>query len=86
MSLEHLPKPENLPIDWSVPDKSWMEQPVNMRAGTYSYPAKPKNLKALQLPNPREWAVTDDDWKLPDGWRFIPARLAPRVSSGLPGL
>ena len=34
-------------------------------------PAKPKNLEALGLPNPREWSPPDEDWKLPDNWKKI---------------
>jgi len=71
MSLEGLPKPEKLPIDWKTPDKPWMEQPVDFKHGTFSYPAMPKNLKYMGMPNPREWSVTDEDWKLPDNWREI---------------
>jgi Fe-S oxidoreductase len=46
-----------------------METPVDFRPGCYLYPGKARNLSALDLPNPRDWAVTDDDWQLPDNWR-----------------
>ena len=36
-----------------------------------SYPAAGKNLKYLDIPNPREWSPTDEDWKLPDNWQEI---------------
>jgi Fe-S oxidoreductase len=74
MSLEKMPKPEDLLRSTdlrSMPEKPWMEQPADFRDGTYSYPAAPKNLKYLGLPNPREWSPTDEDWKLPDNWKEI---------------
>ena len=71
MSLEGLHKPENLPIDWKTPEKPWMETPVDFKHGTYSYPALPKNLRAMGMANPREWSVADEDLKLPDNWREV---------------
>jgi len=71
MSLEGLPKPEDTQIDFKPPKKPWMETPANFKPGTYSYPAAAKNLKALDMPNPREWSATDEDWKLPDNWQEI---------------
>jgi Fe-S oxidoreductase len=58
-----------LSVDWHPPKTGWMETPVDFRHGTYIYPGKVKNLKVLDLPNPRDWSVTDDDWQLPDGWK-----------------
>jgi len=60
-----------LKVDHNPPKSEWMDTPVDFRPGSYIYPGKPKNLKILDLPNPREWAVTDDDWKLPDNWKEI---------------
>jgi len=60
-----------LNVDWRPPKTPWMDTPVDFRHGTYIYPGKPKNLQILGLPNPREWAVTDEDWKLPDNWKQI---------------
>jgi Fe-S oxidoreductase len=73
MSVDKLPKPEELlKIDLDrPPETAWMDTPADFRAGTFSYPAAPKNLKRLGLPNPREWSPTDDDWKLPDNWKEI---------------
>ena len=51
------------------PKTDWMDTPTDFTLGSYIYPGKPKNLKVLDLPNPRDWAVTDDDWKLPDDWK-----------------
>jgi Fe-S oxidoreductase len=71
MSFEHLPKPENMPIDHKPPEKPWMETPTVFKPGTYSYPTAAKNLRILDMPNAREWSPTDEDWKLPDNWREI---------------
>jgi len=60
-----------LKLDWEPPDTSWMDTPVDLRPGTFIYPGKPKNLRILDLPNPRDWAVTDEDWQLPEGWKKI---------------
>ncbi len=51
------------------PRTDWMDTPVDMRPGTFIYPGKAKNLKILDLPNARDWAVTEEDWHLPDGWK-----------------
>jgi Fe-S oxidoreductase len=58
-----------LKLDWRPPNTAWMDTPVDIRPGSFIYPGKAKNLKVLDLPNPRDWAVTDDDWKLPEGWK-----------------
>lgn len=71
MSLDTLPKPEDFKIDFTPPDKPWMEQPVKFKPGTYSYPGAAKHLKYLGMGNPREWSPTDPDWKLPDNWKEI---------------
>ncbi len=71
MSLESLPKPADLKVDLKTPQKPWMEQPVNFKPGTYSYPGAAKNLRKLDMANPREWSPTDADWKLPDNWQEI---------------
>jgi Fe-S oxidoreductase len=63
---EDLLAPDNTP-----PRTGWMDTPVDFRRGTYIYPGKAKNLKVLGLPNPRDWAVTDADWKLPENWQRI---------------
>jgi Fe-S oxidoreductase len=62
---------ELLQIDWNPPATGWMDTPVDLRKGTYIYPGKPKNLKILDLPNAREWAVENPDWTLPEGWQRI---------------
>lgn len=71
MELHDLPKPEELQIDWKTPETGWLDTPLNIREGTYSYPAAAKNLRYLDMANPREWSVTEEDWKLPDNWQQI---------------
>jgi Fe-S oxidoreductase len=67
--------------NYDPPRTAWMDTPVDFRRGTYIYPGKPKNLRVLDLPNPREWAVTDDDWKLPEDWkRIVLEGIADRLS------
>ena len=58
-------------VDHTPPKTGWQDTPVDLRAGSYIYPGKAKNLKILDLPNPREWAVTDKDWKLQEDWKKI---------------
>ena len=60
-----------LNINTTPPPTPWMDTPVDLRRGTFIYPGKPKHLKTVDLPNPREWAVTDADWKLQDDWKKI---------------
>jgi Fe-S oxidoreductase len=73
MSLEKMPKPEALiaPDELTTPETAWMNTPVNFRDGTYSYPGAAKNLRYLEMANPREWSPTAEDWKLPENWQEI---------------
>ncbi|MFC1888691.1 sulfate reduction electron transfer complex DsrMKJOP subunit DsrK, partial [Thermodesulfobacteriota bacterium] len=68
---EYYKQEDLLNIDYSPPSTSWMDTPVDFRRGSYIYPGKAKNLKILDLPNPRAWAVDEEDWKLPDDWKKI---------------
>ena len=68
---DELKQDDLVKIDYKPPKKDWMDTPVNFRHGTYIYPARAKNLKYLDLPNPREWSPTDEDWKLPENWKDI---------------
>jgi Fe-S oxidoreductase len=69
---EAIPKPEQLvSIDYSPPHKDWMDPRVEFRKGFYCYAAAPKNLRYLDLPNPREWQPTHEDWKLPADWKQV---------------
>jgi Fe-S oxidoreductase len=60
-----------LKVDYRPPKTGWMNTPVDFRPGSFIYPGKAKNLKYMDLPNPRDWAVTEDDWKLPEDWKRI---------------
>jgi Fe-S oxidoreductase len=72
MSLTKIPKPEELSrISLRPPAREWMETPVEFKPGTWCHGAAPKHLKALGLPNPREWQPPDADWKLPENWKEI---------------
>ncbi len=69
---EQTPSPDQLvSISYKPPRKSWMNPAVEFRKGSYCYAAAPKNLRALDLPNPREWQPFETDWKLPSGWKQI---------------
>jgi Fe-S oxidoreductase len=70
-TVEYYEKDQLIQIDYHPPDTGWMETPVDFRPGSYIYPAKARHLKYLDFPNPRKWAVTDDDWKLPENWKEI---------------
>ncbi len=58
-------------VDYEPPETGWMETPVDFRPGSFIHSGKGKNLQVLGLPNPREWSVTDVDWKLPHDWQKI---------------
>mgnify|MGYP000011748354 CR=1 FL=1 len=58
-------------ISYAPPATPWMDTPVQFRPGSYIYPGKARHLEYLGLPNPREWEVTEDDWKLQDNWKQI---------------
>jgi len=66
---DYYKKEDLLKIDYRPPKTGWMKTPVRFRPGTFIYPGKAKNLEYLDLPNPRDWAVTDEDWKLPADWK-----------------
>jgi Fe-S oxidoreductase len=52
-----------------APDMPWWDIPVEFRDGNWCFPGKPEVLEDLGLANPRKWAATDEDWKLPEGWQ-----------------
>ena len=69
MSDETL-KPEKLvQIDYSTPEKEWLDPSVEFRKGTWCYAGAPKNTEYLGLPHAREWSPADDDWHLPEDWK-----------------
>jgi Fe-S oxidoreductase len=69
--VEYYEHDQMLQIDHRPPAADWMDTPVEFRPGSWIYPGKAKHLKYLELPNPRDWAVTDEDWKLPENWKEI---------------
>ena len=72
MSFAKIPHPDKLiQVRYAPPKTGWMKTPVDFRPGTWSYSAAAKNLKILDLPNPRAWQPADADWKLPENWRQI---------------
>lgn len=64
-------KEKSLEIDYTIPKKNWMEPSAEFRKGNYCYPAAPKHERYLELPLPREWQPTDEDWKLPENWKEL---------------
>ncbi len=72
MSEEHVPKPEELAkVDLNPPAKDWMDPKIDFKkqTGNWSYSGVPKHVEYLDLPNPRKWQPTDEDWQLPDDWK-----------------
>ncbi len=68
--MAKVPKPNELAqIEHRPPERPWTETPVEFRPGTFCYGAKPHNIQAVGMPNPREWNPADDDWKLPEDWK-----------------
>ncbi|MCD6249131.1 MAG: (Fe-S)-binding protein [candidate division Zixibacteria bacterium] len=49
----------------------WMDPATEFRPGTWNFTAVPETLEYLDLPNPRKWRPTDDDWQLPENWQEI---------------
>ncbi len=70
---DDLAKPGELlsKMSFCRPGTGWMDTPVNIRKGMYSYAANPKSLEALGFPYARQWNPTDEDWKLPENWQEI---------------
>jgi Fe-S oxidoreductase len=66
---DHYKQDELVNVDYRPSKTGWMNTPVNFKKGTYIYSGNQKHLNVLGLPNPREWSVTDDDWKLPHDWQ-----------------
>ena len=55
----------------AIPTKGWMDSPVTFKPGNYCYPAKKSIVEYHKFPNPREWQIESDDWKLADNWKEI---------------
>jgi Fe-S oxidoreductase len=65
-------KPEDLiKISTKLPKQKWQDVAPDMSPGKFCYPAQPKNIEYLGLPNPRSWSPMDEDWKLPKDWKKI---------------
>jgi [DsrC]-trisulfide reductase subunit K len=62
---------ELLQIESKPPQGDWRDPKVTFRKGVYCYSAGAKSLRALDLPNPRDWQPFDADWKLPPDWKRI---------------
>ena len=64
------PKPDELAkIDHTPPVfRGWMDTKPEIRPGIGCYGSKAKDLKYVDMPNPRDWSPFDDDWKLPENW------------------
>ncbi len=54
-----------------VPPKDWMDFPAEFKPGMYCHGSRPKYLEIVGMPNPREWSPSDEDWKLPENWKYI---------------
>ncbi len=66
------PKPEEIvQISYDPPPGDWRDARVEYRKGTFCYSAAAKNLRYLDMPNPRDWQPFEEDWKLPPNWREI---------------
>jgi Fe-S oxidoreductase len=53
------------------PKTGWMDTPVDIKKGIYSYAANPKSVEYLSLPHARQWNPAEEDWKLPENWKEI---------------
>jgi len=64
-----------LDIDHSPPtlglQKGWMRTPVDIRPSMHCFACEPARLEVVDFPNPRQWSVMDEDWKLPRNWKEI---------------
>lgn len=69
--MEEVLKEKSLKIDYTLPPKNWMDSKVEFHKGNYCYPASSKHMNYLELPYPREWKPTDEDWQLPENWKEI---------------
>lgn len=70
--MAKVPKPDQLSkIEFSPPEKGWMDVPVVFEKGMWCYPGKVESIEAVGLPNPRKWSPEDEDWKLPENWKEI---------------
>jgi Fe-S oxidoreductase len=71
--MSDVPKPDELlsNIDYRPSRTGWMDTPVDIQKGIYSYAANPKSVEYVGLPYPREWNPIEEDWQLPENWKEI---------------
>ena len=71
--MSDVPKPDELfsNIEYRPPRTGWMDTPVNIQKGIYSYAGNPKSLETVSLPFARQWNPIDEDWNLPENWKEI---------------
>ncbi|MBW1794390.1 MAG: (Fe-S)-binding protein [Deltaproteobacteria bacterium] len=48
-----------------------MRTPVDIRPSMHCFACEPARLEVVDFPNPRQWSVMDEDWKLPRNWKEI---------------
>ncbi len=70
--MSEVPKSEELiKIGYRPPERPWMDTKPEFREGNFCNAASAKWLEQLDYPYPRDWSVTDEDWKLPENWKEI---------------
>ncbi|MDH3836619.1 MAG: 4Fe-4S dicluster domain-containing protein, partial [Desulfobacteraceae bacterium] len=71
--MSDVPKPDELfsSIKYGPPRTGWMDNPVDIKKGIYSYAGNPKSLETVGLPFARQWNPIDEDWNLPENWKEI---------------
>jgi Fe-S oxidoreductase len=71
--MSDVPKPDELfsNIEYRPPRTGWMDTPVDIKKGIYSYAGNPKSLEYVGLPFARQWNPIDEDWNLPENWKEI---------------
>lgn len=70
--MAEIQEPEELiKIGYKPPVKPWMDTKPEFRKGNFCNAASAKWLEWLDYPYPRDWSVTDEDWKLPENWKDI---------------
>ena len=69
---EKKPTPESVAqIEFTPSKQGWEDPKTEFKKGTFNWAAIQKSQEYLDLPNPRKWQTTDEDWKLPDNWKQI---------------
>jgi len=73
MSSKKYKQEDLVNIEYNPPHRDWMDPHIDFtaRKGSWNYPAVVDSAKYLDLPYPRKWMPTDEDWKLPENWEKI---------------